>query len=94
MPTSEGQIHWFVAGTTVDTAKMIEQIEQRAKVGGETALFTAEELARWAELIKNQGFPHRVVLVAMVEADDSIPYKEGSHHAAPIVKELLRWMGK
>lgn len=85
---------WFVAGTTVDTAKMIEQIEQRAKVGGETALFTAEELARWAELIKNQGFPHRVVLVAMVEADDSIPYKEGSHHAAPIVKELLRWMGK
>jgi penicillin-binding protein 2 len=85
---------WFVAGTSVDAEEMIEGIEERAEVEGETGLFTAEELEKWAGLLSEQGFPRRVVLVAMVESDDAIPYKEGSHHAAPIVKELLDWMGK
>lgn len=58
------------------------------------SLFTREELIQWSELLEGHDFPHRVVLVAMVESDDNIQFKEGSVHAAPIVKELLNWMGK
>jgi penicillin-binding protein 2 len=85
---------WFVAGTTVDAERMIKGLEERTEVSEGGEILTANEIEEWAELVAEHGFPKRVVLVALVESDDAIPYKEGSYHAAPIVKELLNWMGK
>ena len=82
---------WFVAGTTVDEERMIERLQQKAE---ESSVLTTQEIKNWAEKITENGFPRRVVLVTLVESDDDIPYKEGSHHAAPVVRELLDWMGK
>ncbi len=92
---------WFVAATTIEVEEMVKALEQRAEAATSredemtiSGQLTADELEQWAAQIKEQGFPSKVVLTALVESDEAIPYKEGSHHAAPIVKELLEWMGK
>ncbi len=88
---------WFVAGTSVDTSQMIEIIKTRAEEAqvseqGNIQGLTAEELRQWAEHLEKFGFPKKIVLVALVESDDALPYKEGSIHAAPIIKAMLAWM--
>jgi penicillin-binding protein 2 len=88
---------WFVANTTVnldDLERNLEiKIEQMQEgIFEENEVFTLDELQQWLELVKKHGFPKRIALVALTESDDTIPYKEGSREAAPVVDAILRWL--
>jgi len=88
---------WFVATTALDIEKIKKNLEERIKLGeldgsNQLEVLSVEELRLWLEGIEEYGFPKKVVLVALVESDEAIPFKEGSREAAPIVDALLSYL--
>lgn len=74
------------SGTEVNTLSLQESQRSSAED------YTFEELYQmWSKKIKEQ-YPKRVVVVVLVESDESQPYKEGSRDAAPLAKHIYDWM--
>jgi penicillin-binding protein 2 len=46
----------------------------------------------WLARVAKLGYPQQLVLVALVESDETNPYKEGSRDAGPVVKQILDWI--
>ncbi len=67
------------------TAEIGQAAEQQV---GETA--TSRQ--NWLNKIREAGFPEKIVITVLVESDEDNPYKEGSHDAAPVAKEIVDWM--
>ncbi len=88
---------WFVANTTVNQSDLEENLREKIEEpesadSVEDGVFSLDELKNWLEFVQEHGFPKRIVLVALVESDDEIPYKEGSREAAPVVDAVLSWL--
>lgn len=47
---------------------------------------------QWRKHIKESGFPKKIVIVVLVESDETNPYREGSKDAGPVAKEIFDWM--
>lgn len=52
------------------------------------------EKSHWLELLNTTQFPETVVIVVLVESDESRPYREGSRDAAPVALQILDWMAQ
>lgn len=59
-----------------------------------TLATSADDHARWLSSIKQQPLPSKLVMVALVESDDTQPFMEGSRDAAPVIKQIVDWMYK
>jgi penicillin-binding protein 2 len=46
----------------------------------------------WLEALENNQLPQEIVITVLVESDGETIYREGSADAAPIVRDILRWM--
>lgn len=46
----------------------------------------------WLSKIQAGGFPSRLVVVVLVESDETNPFKEGSRDAGPVVRQIIDWI--
>ncbi len=88
---------WFVTTTALDIEKIKENLKEKIESDeldgdNQLSILSDEELHQWLEGIEEYGFPKKAVLVALVESDEAVPYKEGSREAAPIVDALLTYL--
>jgi len=91
---------WFVATTSVQAQQIEQNLAERLELERNSALdsvggvevLTEQELEQWLEGISKHGFPRKIAVVALVESDDSIPFKEGSREAAGVVEMILRYL--
>ncbi|MEA2056279.1 MAG: penicillin-binding transpeptidase domain-containing protein [Patescibacteria group bacterium] len=47
---------------------------------------------KWLKLVKENGFPEKLVIVVLIESDEREPFKEGSEHAGPVVATIVDWI--
>lgn len=90
---------WFVATTTINIEDVENNINEKLnfsrnedEVDNQLEVLSTEELQQWLDGIQKQGFPKKIALVALVESDEAVPYKEGSREAAPIVDAILGYL--
>lgn len=88
---------WFVATTALNIEKIKENLKERIESNeldevNQLGTLSTEELQLWLKGIDEYGFPKKIALVALVESDEAIPYKEGSRESAPIINELLTYL--
>lgn len=57
-----------------------------------TSLNPAELRQKWVAGLKDHSLPQRLVFVALVESDETQPFKEGSRDAGPVIKQVVDWM--
>lgn len=89
---------WFTA--ILDTEKIVQEASTSAvaPVATDSAVLAQTQIddrdlyQKWKEQIQQDGFPKRLVIVAMVESDEQNPYQEGSKDAGPIVRKIVDWM--
>lgn len=75
-----------------ESAKTFTGLEEPDSNRSSAEEYSLEELyAMWRAKAKDT-YPKRVVVVALVESDESQPFKEGSRDAAPLVKLIYDWM--
>lgn len=78
---------WTTAIVGIDQEKILASFDQD--------LSTNENLSdkeKWLALIKEHGFPEKLVLTVLVESSSDKIYSEGSQDAAPIIAQILEWM--
>ncbi len=69
---------WTTAVIGIDQAKIISPAEEDTSTK-----------ANWQKLIKEHGFPDKLVITVLVESDGEKIYSEGSQDAAPVIAEIL-----
>ena len=47
---------------------------------------------QWQEHLKKINFPQRITITALIESDETNPYKEGSADGGPVVKQIVDWL--
>ncbi|MCA9369960.1 MAG: hypothetical protein H6774_02560 [Pseudomonadales bacterium] len=86
---------WFTA--ILDTRPLLSQTTapvQALRPSAVTEVSSSAELyTAWREKIDRAALPEKLVMVVLVESDEEQPYKEGSRDAAPVVKDIVDWMG-
>lgn len=63
-----------------------------AIVADEITLDLGQERQRWLSAVKTAGLPKTIVILVLVESDETQPFMEGSVDAAPIARQILNWM--
>lgn len=63
-------------------------IDQEKIVPAETENNTAK--SNWQKLVKEHGFPAKLIITVLVESDGEKIYSEGSQDAAPVIAEVLQ----
>jgi cell division protein FtsI/penicillin-binding protein 2 len=46
----------------------------------------------WLQAVSQKGFPKTITITVLVESDDTVKFREGSHDAAPVAKKILDWI--
>lgn len=83
------QTHAWFAGLVGLDKQLILANWERAKENGQ---MPNAEQSKWLEALARDQLPKELVIVVLLESDESTPYREGSADSAPIVRTLLRWM--
>lgn len=87
---------WFIASVAVDKLLADQLAKIQVNEGSEEniALNRVESdfYYTWLQKIHQKGFPQKLIFVVLVESDEQNPYREGSHDAAPVIKQILDWM--
>lgn len=47
---------------------------------------------KWLDRVKEHGFPKKIVIVVLVESDETNNFREGSKDAGPVAKFIFDWM--
>lgn len=47
---------------------------------------------QWLEELQKNNFPDEIVILVLVESDESQPYMEGSRDAAPVARSIFDWI--
>lgn len=76
--------------TALAATESAEQLDSQETDG--VPVTAAQAYRPWQKRVTEKGFPDRVVIVAMVESDETQPFMEGSRDAGPIVKKIVDWM--
>jgi penicillin-binding protein 2 len=83
---------WF---TSVIGTQPIKDLAARVAAGEqvfEEGVEVDEKYLEWLTHVHEKGYPNKLVMVSLVESDEDVPFKEGSQHAAPIIKAVVDWM--
>jgi len=92
---------WFVAITSVESQNVEDNLqsllEQKKKQQIEgtvenSSILTEADIEMWLDGVKQNGFPHKIAVVVLVESDETVPFREGSQDSAPIVVQLLDYL--
>jgi len=79
---------WMTAILGVDQEKILnaelEPIASEEKI--------SPNRAEWAELVRKNGFPKKIVITVLVESNEDQIFSEGSQDAAPVIAKVLDWM--
>ncbi|MBU1034110.1 hypothetical protein KKI22_04185 [Patescibacteria group bacterium] len=72
-------------------------VDQEKILNAELEPITNEEKsspnrAEWAELVRKNGFPKKLVITVLVESNEDQIFSEGSQDAAPVIAKVLDWM--
>jgi hypothetical protein len=80
---------WF---TAILGTQPINELASQATESGTVATESGRTHLEWLNQVKEHNLPKELVMVALVESDETEPFKEGSQHAAPVIKQVVDWM--
>jgi penicillin-binding protein 2 len=80
---------WMTAILGVDQEKILNA-EIEAIAASEEKI--SPNRAEWAELVRKNGFPKKIVITVLVESNEDQIFSEGSQDAAPVIAKVLDWM--
>lgn len=78
---------WTTAVVGVDQEKILASLDEDVPANED---LTDQE--KWLSLVKEQGFPEKLVITVLVESSSDKIYSEGSQDAAPVIAQILEWM--
>lgn len=78
---------WTTAIVGIDQEKILASLDQ-----GSSAEESLPNRAKWLALVKEHGFPEKLVITVLVESSSDKIYSEGSQDAAPVIAQILEWM--
>ena len=78
---------WTTAIVGIDRAKILASLDEALPVNE-----SLPDKNKWLDLIKEHGFPEKLVITVLVESSSDKIYSEGSQDAAPIINQILEWM--
>lgn len=73
-----------------EKSKKMQPVQQLPLVTAESSNRELHEA--WVGALSHKSFPKEVVVVVLVESDETTPYREGSRDAAPIARALIEWI--
>ncbi|NLG06093.1 MAG: hypothetical protein GX559_00110 [Candidatus Pacebacteria bacterium] len=77
---------WFSSAVGLNKQLILDHWQT---LGLETA---SPEQEYWLKALENDLLPEELIITVLVESDGEVVYREGSADAAPIVREILKWM--
>ena len=78
---------WTTAIVGIDQEKMLTSLNESSPINE-----NSPEKKEWLALVKEHGFPEKLVITVLVESNSDKIYSEGSQDAAPIIAQILDWM--
>ncbi len=75
---------WITAIVGIDQQKILQSPSNNSS--------TVMDKKQWQQLIKEYGFPKKIIITVLVESSSDQIYSEGSQDAAPVIKQILDGM--
>ena len=78
---------WTTAIVGIDQEKILASLDESLLINENSSV-----KEKWLSLVKEHGFPEKLVVTVLVESSSDKIYSEGSQDAAPVIAQILEWM--